>query len=60
MQLVNSADRSLEVEQRCAALGAILTPLVDNGTVSLKQRQATLQQYNAELQAVDKRITLGL
>jgi len=60
MQLVSDADRSVEVDNWCAALSTILTPLVDNGTFSDKLRQATLQQYAAELQAMNKRITLGL
>ena len=60
MQLVNNDDQSMEVGQRCAALDTILTPLVDNGTVSDKLRQATLQQYAAQLHAVQKTIASGL
>ena len=60
MQHVKSADRHCDVDSRCAALDAVLTPLVDNGTLSEKLRQATLQQYSAELQDIHKRITLGL
>jgi len=60
MQLVNSDDHSVEVDNRRAALNTILTPLVDSGTFSEKLRQAVLQQYTDELQALNKRITLGL
>jgi len=60
MVLVNNRDHLCEVENRRAALNTILTPLVDNGTFSEKQRQATIQQYTNELQELLKRITSGL
>ena len=60
MQLVNSCDRSHELDSRCAALGAVLTTLVHNASLSEKSSQATLQQYTTELQAVLKRITIGV
>ena len=59
MQLVNDGDHLVEVDNRCAALTTILTPLVDNGTFSEKLRDAALQQYATELQTVQKRMTPG-
>ena len=60
MKLVDECDRPCEVANRCAALDAVLTPLIENGTISAKLRQSVLQQYTTELQALLKRITLGL
>ena len=60
MQLISSSDRCFEAETRSTALNAILTPLVDCGTFSEKLRQNTLQQYTTDVQALLKRITLGL
>ena len=60
MLLVNNCDHHCEVDSRCAALDSALSHLVDNGMFSQKLHRATLQHYSTELQAVLKRITLGL
>jgi len=60
MVFVNNRDIPCEIENRRSALDTVLSPLVDSGTFSEKQRQAMLQAYTNQLQDLFKQTAPGL